>query len=260
LNKSTTDCAGRSTLVHTTRALTYERTIATSPPPCTNIHATLPNPFSCTNTIATPSWPPSILHGSTTNTPSTTSNDGYPRLSIHSKLLKARGILSARQNLIYQKKKQQHTPYTAPWLAQRLKENSEIAAAHLRQWVHPKRLQEATKETVRFINNLPEKWANEALDELRKPKPFIRGTNGQQFDLKVQLRTTDDRRSFAVKALIDSGCTGSMINSEFVKHEGINVTKAARPIPVYNADGTLNKDGSITAFVTMEMKVASHTK
>ncbi|KIJ12374.1 hypothetical protein PAXINDRAFT_83121, partial [Paxillus involutus ATCC 200175] len=60
--------------------------------------------------------------------------------------------------------------------------------------------------------------------------------------------------------LVDSGCTGSSIDSGFVKAKGLNAQPLPRPILVYNADGTLNKAGSITHFVTLRMMVGKHAE
>jgi len=47
------------------------------------------------------------------------------------------------------------------------------------------------------------------LEELKELKKYIRGTGGQQLNLKTQLQTLDDRKTVAATALIDSGCTGN---------------------------------------------------
>ncbi|KIJ06944.1 hypothetical protein PAXINDRAFT_28783, partial [Paxillus involutus ATCC 200175] len=60
--------------------------------------------------------------------------------------------------------------------------------------------------------------------------------------------------------LVDSGCTGSSIDSGFVRAKGLNAQPLPRPIPVYNADGTLNKGGSITHFVTLQMTIGKHSE
>jgi hypothetical protein len=40
-------------------------------------------------------------------------------------------------------------------------------------------------------------------------------------DVPVQLQTVDDGRMFAIKGLLDSGCTGSAINQKFVGKHGM---------------------------------------
>ena len=68
-------------------------------------------------------------------------------------------------------------------------------------------------------------------------------------DVPVQLQMVDDGRFFVTNALLDSGCTGSVINKKFVEKHSISTKKVARPIPIYNADGTRNEAGSIKEYV-----------
>jgi predicted aspartyl protease len=68
-------------------------------------------------------------------------------------------------------------------------------------------------------------------------------------DVPVQLQMVDDGWMFSIKALLDSGCTGLAINKKFVEKHGISTKKVARPIPIYNMDGTRNKAGSIREYV-----------
>ncbi|EGN91060.1 hypothetical protein SERLA73DRAFT_67790, partial [Serpula lacrymans var. lacrymans S7.3] len=63
-----------------------------------------------------------------------------------------------------------------------------------------------------------------------------------------------------VEALLDSGCTGSCIDSQFVKDKRYETRKIPRPIPVYNADGTLNKNGAINEFVILLMEIDGHVE
>jgi hypothetical protein len=70
-----------------------------------------------------------------------------------------------------------------------------------------------------------------------------------QMSVPVHLQTLDDGHILQVIALLDSGCTGSCIDKEFVRKNNIQTKKVPLPIPVYNADGSLNKGGPITEFV-----------
>jgi hypothetical protein len=70
-----------------------------------------------------------------------------------------------------------------------------------------------------------------------------------------------DNRTLEITALVDSGVAStSYIDSSFVERNQIPVVKTALPIPVYNADGTINKNGSIQGFVTIQLKIGNHTK
>ncbi|KAG2126606.1 hypothetical protein DEU56DRAFT_693711, partial [Suillus clintonianus] len=121
------------------------------------------------------------------------------------------------------------------WYAQRFRDQPhEKAMGLLRTLVHPKRRLETTPEVLRELNALSLVEASEAIDELSGPKRYIRGS-GNSLTVPATLNTLDDCRSFSVKALIDSGCTGSSIDAGFIAAKGINTQKLARPIPVYNA-------------------------
>jgi transposase InsO family protein len=125
--------------------------------------------------------------------------------------------------------------------------------------VHARRQPEATEEVLLELNQLSLEDAAGAIQELRSPKRFIRG-NGNSLTVGVDLTALDDQRQFSLKALVDSGCTGSSIDSGFVRAKGLNAQPLPRPIPVYNADGTLNKGGSITHFVTLQMTIGKHSE
>jgi hypothetical protein len=151
------------------------------------------------------------------------------------------------------------TPRTAMWVAQRLAESpQEQRKGILGLWVHPKRQAEVTDETIEEINALSDEDAMEALKELRRPIQYIRKQGGQQMNFEARLQTLEDGQIFLIKALLDSGCTGSCISRDYVRDNQIPTKRTPRPIPIYNADGTLNKDRSITEYVEMRMIVQDH--
>ena len=76
----------------------------------------------------------------------------------------------------------------------------------------------------------------------------------------VHLQTLDDGHILRIIALLDSGCTGSCIDREFVRKNNIQTKKVPLPIPVYNADGSLNEGGPITEFIEVRMVIQDHTK
>jgi len=70
----------------------------------------------------------------------------------------------------------------------------------------------------------------------------------------------DDRKEASADALLDSGCEGSCIDVKFIRDNHLNTRKLFRPIPVYNADGSLNADGPISETIVLELRISSHTK
>ena len=55
-------------------------------------------------------------------------------------------------------------------------------------------------------------------------------------------------RSIKTSALIDLGAGGTFLNKTFARKHNITLTRLPKPIPVYNVDGTWNKQGAITHY------------
>ena len=77
-------------------------------------------------------------------------------------------------------------------------------------------------------------------------------------DISGIVKTVDTLESFPMKALIDSGCTGSCINKEFVEKHRINLTPLPKPIPVFNADRSQNIGGKLTHIVQLKVNIEGH--
>ena len=71
--------------------------------------------------------------------------------------------------------------------------------------------------------------------------------NLKQQDIKVQSL-----------ALIDSGAYSCFIHHQFVKDNGLTLRTLRNEVRVYNADATLNRKGSITHYVRMQVTVRNH--
>ena len=145
--------------------------------------------------------------------------------------------------------------WTAEWILKRLKEEvelkEELALALLRTWVHPKRQIEASYATIHRLISLPEIEAVQILYEFTMPPRYIRGVKGNQLDVNLTATALDTLQSFSVKALLDTGCTGSAIDAGLVKEHNLNTKKLPVPIPVYNADGSHNSGGPIHEYVEL---------
>ncbi|THV00770.1 hypothetical protein K435DRAFT_599523, partial [Dendrothele bispora CBS 962.96] len=83
---------------------------------------------------------------------------------------------------------------------------------------------------------------------------------GSQMDVHCLLETIDDKRRWAVKALLDSGCTGTSVSRCFVKKNHITTMRTLKPIKVFNADGTENADGPITEYVEFRLVIGNHAE
>ncbi|KAF8679008.1 hypothetical protein AX14_004594 [Amanita brunnescens Koide BX004] len=92
-----------------------------------------------------------------------------------------------------------------------------------------------------------------------EPKRVI-ATRKHQMDLKGSIQRTDTGKQIMVKALLDSGCTGSCINEVFVDKHNIVTRELPKLIPVYNADGTPNANGMVTQMAQLRFTIGSHSE
>ena len=81
---------------------------------------------------------------------------------------------------------------------------------------------------------------------------FLRSSAGRQLEALITLvpLTTPISDEIDAHALVDSGCTGSCIDSAFVKRYNLPTKRYPNPLKVYNADGTGNDGGLITEYVS----------
>src|SRR5713226_9469990 len=79
-------------------------------------------------------------------------------------------------------------------------------------------------------------------------------------EMKIQIETVDTKERLEVDVLLDSGATGLYVDKEFVKMNQLNTRKLHTPIPVYNVDGTQNKQGSISEVINFIMKINDHNE
>ncbi|KAF9796506.1 hypothetical protein IEO21_10991 [Rhodonia placenta] len=60
--------------------------------------------------------------------------------------------------------------------------------------------------------------------------------------------------------MVDSGATTKFINKRFITENRVRTRKLKEPIPLYNIDGTLNKDGSISEVAVLQMQIGDHVE
>jgi len=99
--------------------------------------------------------------------------------------------------------------------------------------------------------------------EKRLPKLFAISTldaRGTSLLLPVEIGTTDTSKLHSVKALLDSGATGSFIDRDFVCSKEMNTQTLSRNIPVFNVDGFPNKAGQISEVVDVVLQYKTHSK
>jgi len=63
--------------------------------------------------------------------------------------------------------------------------------------------------------------------------------------VKIELEKIDTQEGITVEALLDSGATGLVISSKFVRKQGFKLKRLERPMQVRNVDGSFNREGPI---------------
>ncbi len=134
-------------------------------------------------------------------------------------------------------------PLLVDWTLQNVQEahSNNAARAQLVLWMHKDRLGELTDELFDEFQ-IGGQTAIERLYEIREPIRYIRGVSGD-FSIPITIEPISSRLKLTMKALIDSGCTGSTINQAYIKKHNLDTKKVLIPIPVYNANGTRNQRG-----------------
>ena len=67
----------------------------------------------------------------------------------------------------------------------------------------------------------------------------------REVTVKIGLERIDTQEGITVEALLDSGTTGLVMSSEFVRKQGFKLKKLERLMNVRNVDGSLNKEEPI---------------
>jgi len=76
----------------------------------------------------------------------------------------------------------------------------------------------------------------------------------------VEIRTTDTSELHSIKALLDCGATGSLIDRDFVRAKGMNIQILSYNIPVFNIDGSPNETGQISEVVDVVLHYKTHSE
>jgi len=76
--------------------------------------------------------------------------------------------------------------------------------------------------------------------------------------VKIRLERIDMQEGITVEALLDSGTTGLVMSSEFVKKQGFKLKKLKRPMNVRNMDVSLNKEEPIENMVEVNIYYQGH--
>ncbi|KAG8220415.1 hypothetical protein J3R82DRAFT_3105, partial [Butyriboletus roseoflavus] len=142
-------------------------------------------------------------------------------------------------------------------------ENTDIERSihHLKSFIHDTRTIEVSRDLMQDLCRLSDEKVYWVLHNLQhapkfwKASPRLMKRNSLEIPMKVIFT---NRQTAKVRALIDSGCTGSFIHEKFVAEKGVTTHSLPHPLTVYNADGTPNARGKVEKFVILELQVQDH--
>lgn len=76
----------------------------------------------------------------------------------------------------------------------------------------------------------------------------------------LHIPITVGRKDVEARAFIDSGATGIFISPRFIREHRLRTEPLPRPIPVFNMDGTLNKEALITRRALLSYKISGEPR
>ena len=99
------------------------------------------------------------------------------------------------------------------------------------------------------------------LCELQQKPRFIqhKRQSDNTFEIKATLESPLGE-TLDIITLLDSRCTGTTIDKRFAKEKELKTYKLPIPIPIYNADRSINSAGSIREFAIIEMRIRDHSE
>ena len=87
------------------------------------------------------------------------------------------------------------------------------------------------------------------------------GCGGQrQLDVPLILTNPEGGRKADIIGMMDTGCTGSCIHRDLVRHMELTMIPFEQPIAVFNANGTPNIGGSLTHYVVVKIQIGDHAE
>jgi len=86
----------------------------------------------------------------------------------------------------------------------------------------------------------------------------MEGGSLREVMVKIRLERIYTLKEIIVKALLNSGATGLVINSEFARKQGFKLKKLERLMHVRNVDGSLNKEELIEHTVEVNIYYQGH--
>jgi len=95
--------------------------------------------------------------------------------------------------------------------------------------------------------------------EKQVPRPLVISTldaHGRALYLLVRVKTVDTSETCSVRALLDSGATGSFVDRDFIRTHQISTWKLSYPVHVFNMDGTPNEAREISEVANVVVRIS----
>ena len=151
--------------------------------------------------------------------------------------------------------------WTPEWVFRRIKEQATgQMLTDLTTYTKKGKRKELTEDVIQELRRMAKEDAIWYINLLHSEPKRVIATGKHQMDLKGSIQRTDTGKQISIKALLDSGCTGSCIDETFVDKHGIETRELPKPIPVYNADGTPNANGMVTRMAQLRLTIGSHSE
>ena len=131
----------------------------------------------------------------------------------------------------------------------------------MRSFVHRSCQEQVTPRLIRQLREISELEAQFVLHKLQQKLRFVqyKRQSNNAFEIKATLETSSGE-TLNVVTLLDFECTRTTIDERFTKEKGLKMYKLPVPIPVYNADGSINSAGSIREFTIVKMRIRDHSE
>ena len=153
-------------------------------------------------------------------------------------------------------------PWTSQWIKKVVDSNDEEhAIKHIRSFIHESRQEQVTLRLIQQLREINKLETQFVLCELQQKPRFMqrKRQSDNVFEIKATLESPSGE-TLDVIILLDSGCTGTTIDERFAKEKGQKMYKLPVPIPVYNADGSINSARSIREFAIVKMRIRDHSE
>jgi Retroviral aspartyl protease len=74
-------------------------------------------------------------------------------------------------------------------------------------------------------------------------------------DILISGESLGQKKIVETTTLLDTGAGGKFIDQNFVQNQKIETKELKYPIEVFNVDGTLNKQGTITKYTRLDLTI-----